>query len=84
MVLKAGPSLLDTNTMLIDADGVEGSSTSHDRQSVALFLAPEICSNVILYVISSSPHLFTLLLAFFPFRNFASGLWSSLMVMSVP
>ena len=70
--------------MLSDADGVEGSSTRHDRQSAALFLAPEIHSNVILYVVSLSPHLFTLLLVFFPFRNFASGLWSFLMVMSVP
>ena len=34
--------------MLIDADGVEGSSTRQDRQSAALFLAPDIHSNVIL------------------------------------
>ena len=31
---------------------------------------------VMLYVASSNPHLFTLLLAFFPLRNLASGLWS--------
>ena len=37
----------------------------HDRQSTALFLVPEIHSNVILYVVSLSPHMFTLLLAFF-------------------
>ena len=70
--------------MLIDAEGVEGSSTRHDRQSAALFLAPEIHLNVILYVVSSSPHLSILLLAFFPFRNFASGLWSFLTVMPAP
>ena len=65
LVLKAGPSLFETDTMLIDADGVEGSSTRHDRQSAALFLAADIHSNVIVYVVSSSPHLFTLLLEFF-------------------
>ena len=70
--------------MLIDADGIEGSSTRHNKQSAALFLAADIHSNVILYVASSSPHLCTLLLAFLPFRNFASGLWSFLTVMSVP
>ena len=69
--------------MLIDADGMEGSSTRCDRQSAALFFAPHIHSNVILYVVSSSPHVFTLL-AFFLFRNFASGLWSFLTAMSVP
>ena len=83
-MLKAGLSLFETDTMLIDADGIEGSSTRHDRQSAALFLAPDIHSNVILYVASSSPHLFTLLLAFFLFRNFASGLQSFLTVMSAP
>ena len=42
-----------------------GSSTNHDRQSVALLLAPEIHSKVILYVASSRLHLLTLLLHFF-------------------
>ena len=84
LVLKAGPSLFKTDTMLIDADGMEGSSTRHDRQSAALFLAPEIHSNLILYVVSSNSHLFTLLLGFLLLRNFASGLWSFLMMMSVP
>ena len=83
-MLKAGPSLFETDTMLIDADGMEGSSTRHDRQSAALFLASDIHSNVIFYVASLSPHLFTLLLVFFPFRNFASGLQSFLTVMSAP
>ena len=31
LVLKAGPSLFETNTMLIDADGIEGSSTRCDK-----------------------------------------------------
>ena len=83
-MLKAGLSLFETNTMLIDADGMEGSSTRCDRQSAALFVAPDIHSSVLLYVASSSPYLFTLLLAFFPFRNFVSGLWSFLTVMSTP
>ena len=48
LVLKAGPSVFKTDTMLIDADAVVGSSTRHDRQSAALFLAPDIHSNVIL------------------------------------
>ena len=83
-MLKAGLSLFETDTMLIVADGIEGSSTRCDRQSAVLFLATDIHLNVILYIASSSPHLFTLLLAFFSFRNFASGLWSFLTVMSVP
>ena len=53
-----------------------GSSTSLERQSAALFQAPDIHSKVMSYVASSNPHLFTLLLAFFPLRNVASGLWS--------
>ena len=83
-MLKAGLLLFEIDTILIDADGMEGSSTRCDRKSAALFLAPDIHSNVILYVVSLNPHLFTLLLAFFPFRNFASGLWSFLTVMSAP
>ena len=39
----------------------------------ALFLAPDIHSKVMLYVDNSRLHLFTLLLAFFPFRNLAKG-----------
>ena len=52
--------------MLID---VPVGETSLERQSAALFLAPEIHSNVILYVASSRLHLFTLLLVFLPLRN---------------
>ena len=48
--------------------------TNLERQSTALFLAPEIHSNVILYVASSRLHLFTLLLVFLPLRNRPRGL----------
>ena len=61
------------------------SSTNHERHSAGLFLAPEIHSKVILYVVSSRLHLLTLLFAFFfPFRNFASGLSSFFTVMLMP
>ena len=59
--------------MLTDID-VEVGFTNHERQSTALFLAPEIHSKVILYVASSRLHLLTLLLAFLPFRNCVSCL----------
>ena len=59
-------------------------STRHDRQSAALLHAPDIHSKVMLYVASSSPHLLTLLFAFFPFRNLASGLLSFLSITSAP
>ena len=67
--------------MLIDVlEGV----TNLERQSAALFLAPEIHSKEMLYVASSRLHLLTLLLVFFPLRNRARGLWSFLMMMSAP
>ena len=50
--------------MWTDGDGDVG-STYHERQSVALFLAPEIHSKVMLYAASSRLHLLTLLFAFF-------------------
>ena len=56
--------------MLID---VPVGETNLERQSAALFLAPEIHLKVILYVASSKLHLFTLLLAFLPLRNHARG-----------
>ena len=59
--------------MLTDVD-VEVGFTDLERQSAALFLAPEIHSKVIFYVVSSRLHLLTLLLAFLPFRNCASCL----------
>ena len=46
-----------------------------ERQSAALFLAPEIHSNEMLYVASSRLHLFTLLLGLLLLRNHAKGLW---------
>ena len=61
-----------------------GSSTICKRQSAALFLAPEIHSNVMLYEASSSPHLLILVFSFFPFKNCAKGLWSFLTMMSAP
>ena len=61
-------------SMLTDED-VEMGFTNLERQSAALFLAPEIHLKVMLYVASSRHHLLTLLLAFFPFRNHAKGLW---------
>ena len=67
--------------MLID---VPVGDTSLERQSAALFLAPKIHSNVMLYVVSSRPHLFTLLLVFLPLRNHAKGLWSFWTMMSAP
>ena len=57
--------------MLVD---VPVGKTNLERQSAALFLAPEIHSKVILYVASSRLHLFTLLLVFLPLRNHARGL----------
>ena len=71
LVLKAGPLVCVTVSMLTVVVVDVGSSTNHERQSAALFLAPEIHSKVILYVASSRLHLLTLLFAFFPFRNFA-------------
>ena len=57
--------------MLID---IPVGETNLERQSIALFLAPEIHSKVILYVVSSRLHLFTLLLVFLSLRNCARGL----------
>ena len=42
-----------------------GSSTSRERQSAALFYAPEIHSNVMLYEASSNPHLLIFVFLFF-------------------
>ena len=69
LVLKAGLSVGVTVSVftVVDVDGV--SSTNCERQSAALFLAPEIHSKVILYVASSRLHLLTLLFAFFHLRT---------------
>ena len=81
LVWKAGLSFREAVSMLID---VPVGKTSLERQSAALFLAPEIHSNVILYVMRSRLHLFTLLLVFLPLRNYARGLWSFWTMISAP
>ena len=81
--VKSGPSVCVAINMLTVVN-VNVGHTNHERQSAALFSTPEIHSKVILYVPSSRLHLLTLLFAFFPFRNFASDLWSFFTVMSVP
>ena len=83
LVLKVGLSVCVAVSMLTVVD-VNVGSTNHERQSAALFLAPGIHSKVIFYVASSRLHLLIWLFAFFPLRNFASGLWSLFRVMSVP
>ena len=80
LVWKAGPSLEEAVNMLID---VLVGITNLERQSAALFLAPEIHSKEMLYVACSKLHLLTLLLMFFPLRKCARGLWSFLTMMSV-
>ena len=81
LVWKAGPSLEEAVNMLID---VLVGVTNLERQSAALFLAPEIHSKEMLYVASSKLHLLTLLLVFFLLRKHARGLWSFLTMMSAP
>ena len=76
LVFEAGLSVCVTVSMLTVAVIVLGCSTNHERQLAALFLAPEIHSKIMLFVESSRLHLLNLLLAFFPFKNFARGLWS--------
>ena len=49
--------------------------TNLERQSAALFQAPEFHSKEMFYVVSSRLHLLTLLLVFFPLRKHASSLW---------
>ena len=62
LVWKVGLSLEEADNMLID---VLVGVTNMERQSAALFLAPEIHSKEMLYVTSSKLHLLTLLLVFF-------------------
>ena len=62
LVWKTGPSLEEAVSMLIV---VLVGVTNLERQSAALFLAPEIHSKDMLYVASSKLHLLTLLLVFF-------------------
>ena len=84
LVLNAGPSRLVADSMFIVACLSGGNSTRCKRQSAALLWAPDIHSKVTLYVASSNPYLFTLLFAFFPLRNLASGLWSLCTIISDP
>ena len=81
LVWKAGLSMEEAVNMLTD---VLVGVTNLERQSAALFLAPEIHSKEMLYVASSKLHLLTLLLVFFPLRKCARGLWSFLTMMSAP
>ena len=81
LVWKAGPSLKEAVSMLID---VVIGDTNLERQSAALFLAPEIHSNEMLYVVSSRLHLLTLLLVFLPLRNCARALWLFWTMISAP
>ena len=64
--------------------GVSLTSTNIDKKSAALLSAPDINTKVMLYVVSSSDHLLTLLFAFLPFRNFCWGLLLLHMTMSDP
>ena len=55
---------------MLTVAGIVGSgSTNHERQLAALFLAPGIHLNVMLYVASSRIHLLTLLLVFFHLKT---------------
>ena len=71
LVWKAGPSVEEAVNMLTD---VLVGVTNLERQSAALFLAPEIHLKEMLYVASSRLHLLTLLLVFFPLWIHARGL----------
>ena len=65
LVLKAGPSVHVTVSILTVLGVVVGSSTNYERQSAALFLAPEIHSKAMLYVASSRLHLFNFIVGIF-------------------
>ena len=84
LVWNVGPSWLVSDSIWTVACLSCGSSTSLERQSAALFWAPDIQLKVMFYVDSSNLHLFILLLAFFPLRNLASGLWSFWMMTVAP
>ena len=81
LVLNVGPSVEEAVSMLTD---IERGLTSLERQSAALFFAPDIHSKVMLCMASSRLQQLTLLLAFFPFKNHAKGLWSFLTIISAP
>ena len=72
-VQVAGPSEIDVTNILIEAVGIAGvslTSTNLERQPTALVEAPDIHSKLILSAASSRNHIFSLLLAFLPLRNF--------------
>ena len=48
LILKAGPSVLETDSMMVIADVDGGSSTRWYRQSAALYFVPNIHLNVML------------------------------------
>ena len=83
-MLNAGPPECVADSMLIIVGLFWGNTTRCDRQSAALLCVPNIHLRVMLYVASSNPHLLTLLFAFFPLINLASGLWSFLIIISAP
>ena len=84
LVLKAGPSRLVVDSMLILAGVSWGNSTRHERDSAALLQATDIHSKVVLYVASTIPNLLTLLFMFLPFRNFVRGLFAFHTMISAP
>ena len=49
-------------------------STNHDKQLAALLWAPDIHSKVMLYVMSSSGHLFTFIVCIFTIEKLMQGL----------
>ena len=81
LVWKASPSVTEAVSMLI---GILVGETNLERQSAALFLAPEIHSKVMLWVANSRLHLFALLLCSFHLEIWARGLWSFLTIMLAP
>ena len=84
-VVMACPSGVDATTMLMKilaAAGLLETLANQDRQSADYFQAPNIHSKVMLYMVSSSDHQFTLLFMFLPLRNLCKGLWSLCMMIS--
>ena len=74
LVLVAGPSIMPNIMFTVNLWG-SWVSTNLDRLSAALFLVLDIHSNVMLYDPSSKPHLLIFVLALFPFKKGAKGLW---------
>ena len=81
---SAGAAVTEFMWMLVSAASFLGTSTNHDRQSAALFHAPDIHLKVMFYVVNSSDHQFTLLFVFLSLKNFCRGLWALHMTMSDP